>query len=326
MKRIVRFVGTMVVCGAAPLLAQSSSCAAGPTQDACQQALDVYQYMAAQLSTAIAGGNATLGQGGSVGGLGHFVIDLRANAVQASIPQLNDLSPRITGSSPARQFATKSSYLPMPVVDAAIGLFSGIPIPGLTNVGGVDLLVSASYIPKVSQDNVTVDPSNPLKLGYGVRVSALSEGIVMPGLSATYLKRDLPTVALSGASNGDSLSVDNLGVNTTAWRIVASKNLILFGLAAGYGRDTYTSSASVSAAVQAVPGVYQRSSPFTASQSVTRNNMFADLSMNMVLFKIVGEVGQVSGGTLAQPTYNTFQGKGTLDSRLYASVGIRFGL
>ena len=32
-------------------------------------------------------------------------------------------------------------------MDAAIGLFKGLPL-GVTNVGGVDLLLSASYVPK----------------------------------------------------------------------------------------------------------------------------------------------------------------------------------
>ena len=60
------------------------------------------------------------------------------------------------------------------------------------------------------------------------------------------------------------------------------------------------------------------------SQSVTRNNMFADLSINMMVVKLVGEIGQVSGGTFPTPT-NTFSSGAQDDSRLYASVGLRFG-
>ena len=52
------------------------------SQDACQKAIDLFQYMAPQLGAAITGGNATLGQGGSLGGLGHFSAGLRINAVQ----------------------------------------------------------------------------------------------------------------------------------------------------------------------------------------------------------------------------------------------------
>ena len=48
-------------------------------QDACQQAYDVYQFMAPQLGLALAGGNATLGTGSTLGGLGHFSIGVRVN-------------------------------------------------------------------------------------------------------------------------------------------------------------------------------------------------------------------------------------------------------
>jgi hypothetical protein len=43
----------------------------------------------------------------------------------------------------------------------------------------------------------------------------------------------------------------------------------------------------------------------------------------MLLMKVVGEVGMVSGGTI--DTYNTFSGKRADDSRLYGSVGLRLG-
>ena len=51
--------------------------------------------------------------------------------------------------------------------------------------------------------------------------------------------------------------------------------------------------------------------------------MFLDLSMNLPFFKIVGEIGQVSGGDVE--TYNQFDGSKADDSRTYGSIGIRFG-
>ena len=58
------------------------------------------------------------------------------------------------------------------------------------------------------------------------------------------------------------------------------------------------------------------------TESMTRSNMFADLSFNLPLLKIVAEIGQVRGGD-APATLNTFQGTGIVDSRLYGSLGIR---
>src|SRR5918999_2747562 len=71
-------------------------------QDACQKAIDLFQYLAPQLGVSITGGNATLGQGGTLGGLGHFSIGLRINAVQGSLPQINDVTPAATGATSSR--------------------------------------------------------------------------------------------------------------------------------------------------------------------------------------------------------------------------------
>src|SRR4051812_15268040 len=46
-------------------------------QDACQQAYDIYQFLSPQLGLALAGGNATIGQGSVLGGLGHLSVGVR---------------------------------------------------------------------------------------------------------------------------------------------------------------------------------------------------------------------------------------------------------
>ena len=53
-------------------------------------------------------------------------------------------------------------------------------------------------------------------------------------------------------------------------------------------------------------------------------NFFFDAALNLPLFKIVGEVGQVSGGTVK--TYNGFSGGRADKSQAYYSLGLRFGL
>src|SRR3954463_10670421 len=220
------------------------------SQDACQKAIDLFQYMAPQLGISITGGNATLGQGGNLGGLGHFSFGLRVNAVQGSLPQIQNTSVAVTGAT-STQFETKTQLLPMPTADLAIGIFKGLPL-AITNVGGVDLLVSAAYLPEFDNSGVSVKvPNGSLKLGYGARVGILQESLLVPGVSVSYLVRDLPTVNLTGTSGGDSLYVNNLSLKTKAWRIVGSKSLLLFGLAAGFGQDKYDASTDVSAHVAA---------------------------------------------------------------------------
>lgn len=296
------------------------------SQDACQKAIDLFKYMAPQLGTSITGGNATLGQGGNLGGLGHFSLGLRVNAVQGSLPQIQDISLSTNGATNTPAIDTKTQVIPMPTADLAIGIFKGLPL-AITNVGGIDLLVSAAYLPEFNGSGVSVKvPNGSLKLGYGARVGILQESLLVPGVSVSYLVRDLPTVNIAGNSGGDSLYVNNLSLKTKAWRVTASKSLLLFGLAAGFGQDKYDASTDVSAHVAArtiPPTGAANAGPISLSQSLTRTNVFADVSMNLLLFKLTGEIGQVSGGTIN--TYNTFNGKQPADSRIYGSVGARFG-
>jgi hypothetical protein len=295
------------------------------SQDACQKAIDLFQYMAPQLGTSITGGNATLGQGGNLGGLGHFSFGLRVNAIQGSLPQVQNVTPSVTGAV-STKFDTKSQFIPMPTADLAVGIFKGLPL-AITNVGGVDLLVSAAYLPEFNSSGVSVKvPNGSLKLGYGARVGILQESLLVPGVSVSYLVRDLPTVDIAANSGNDSLLVNNLSLKTKAWRVTASKSLLLFGLAAGFGQDKYDASTSIRAHVAArtvPPTQPANAGPVSISQNLTRTNVFADLSMNLLLFKLTGEIGQVSGGTIN--TFNTFNGKQPADSRLYGSVGARFG-
>jgi hypothetical protein len=295
------------------------------SQDACQKAIDLFQYLAPQLATSVAGGNATLGQAGSLGGLGHFSAGFRINALQGSLPQVQNVTPSVTGEVKSN-YDTKTQLFPMPTAELAIGIFKGLPL-AITNVGGIDLLVSAAYLPEFNSSGVSVKvPNGSLKLGYGARVGILQESLLVPGVSVSYVRRDLPTVNISANSGNDSVYVNNFSLKTTAWRVVASKGLLLFGLAAGIGQDKYESSTDVGAhiAARAVPPVAAfNSTPVSFSQNITRTNVFADLSLNLLLFKLTGEIGQVSGGTIN--TYNTFSGTQAADSRLYGSVGARFG-
>jgi hypothetical protein len=303
-------------------------------QDACQQAYDVYQFMAPQLGAAIVGGNATLGQASTLGGLGHFSIGLRGNAFKGDLPDVQNFTQRSSGATPAATLPTKSQFVGLPAADLAIGLFGGLPL-ALTNVGGIDLLVSASYVPTINQNSVRITPKQNLQLGYGARIGLLSESIIVPGVSLTYLKRDLPTTTIDGTATYTSLAtgpttatfaISNAKVNTSAWRLVASKSLLILGLAAGVGQDKYDQGADISATVQGtLPAPFTQTVSVPATtQSLTRTNYFLDASMNLLLLKLTAEVGQVSGGTVN--TYNAFQSGRADAARTYFSVGARLGI
>lgn len=297
------------------------------SQDACQMAVDVYQVMSPQLGLALAGGNATLGRGSALG-TGHFSIGLRGNVFNGDLPDVSAFpSPSVNGSvqrTGANALPGNRQILGLPTADAAVGVFGGVPL-GLTNVGGVDLLLSATYIPSIgdSTDDVQIRPDRNLQVGYGVRVGLLQESLVVPGVSFTYLKRDLPTTNITGTSPSLNVNIRDVRVKTAAYRVVASKSLMLFGVAAGVGQDRYDQSANVQATVKSTLGS-QTSDVVPLAQKLTRTNMFLDLSLNLPVFKLIGEVGQVSGGTV--DTYNEFQTGRADKSRTYGSVGFRIGL
>jgi hypothetical protein len=342
MNRKLVLASTLVFAAATSLGAQGLSspvCTSGGSQqqnalqDACQQAYDVFAFMSPQLGLALAGGNATLGTGSTLGGLGHFSVGVRGNILSGTIPQLDKFTPRTTGASPAQKLPSKSQVLGLPTADAAIGIFGGLPL-ALSNVGGIDLLLSATYVPTIGKDNkdFSLVPKQNLQLGYGVRVGLLSESVLVPGVSFTYLKRDLPTTTIAGTAtytstlgaSTASFSVADAKVNTSAWRLVASKGLLLFGLAAGVGQDTYDVGATLNTSLTSTLGGTTNSTVSANIPTIKRTNFFLDGSLNLPLFKIVGEVGQATGGTVN--TYNSIGSDRADKSLTYGSVGVRFAL
>jgi hypothetical protein len=334
MKSRVIIAGLLMAAIAAPMEAQTSSCAAGSTQDACQKAVDLLNYMTPQLSTALASGNPTLGQGGTLGGLGHFSIDIRASAVNGSLPQLNNVTLNPITRSNAQPFTTKNQYIPAVSADAGIGLFRGFSL-GVTHVGGVDGIVTMTYLPTIKSDsgsgsntgNFTVKGSNE-KFGYGFRLGLLEESVVTPGISFAWVKRDLPTVSFSGSINTDNptpaspsgtVALNDFTVNTTAWRVTAAKSFLIFGLSLGVGQDKYDATSTIMATVNGVGGGTQQ---VPGNFTMTRTNEFVGAYMNLFIFKLEGEYGLVSGGT--DNTYNTFD-KAASSSRSYFTLGLRFG-
>lgn len=296
-------------------------------QDACQKALDLLNYMTPQLGMLIAGGNATIGQGGSLGGLGHFALSMRANGMRSSLPDI-DAAGVNYGPAQRSNYVTEAQWAGLPVVDAAFGVFKGIPLP-LTNVLGIDVLVNVSYLPELEHKPLSLTtPDGSFKFGYGARVGVLQESLVFPGIAVTYMKRDLPRTTLiaswegSALTNADTARLQNFDIGTTSWRIVASKSLVTFGLAVGVGQDRYEAAAEAYYSVNEPLASYQ-GGPVAYTFDVTRTNVFLDLSTNLGLAKLVATVGAVSGGKI--PTYNNFDTQADAN-RVYGSLGVRIGL
>ena len=319
--RLVVFA-VLAIGGASTVEAQ---CSAAPTQakQGCYAAVDLVNFMSPQLATTIAGGSSTLGQSGALGGLGRFAVSVRGTAIMSgTFPEIDASAFRTDGQSAA--YRTKSQIVPGGGVDAAIGIWKGVNL-GATNVGGIDLLVSGLYMPNFEGEggdfSIRAKDGNT-KFGYGVRVGVLDESVITPGIYISYLQRDLPTVSLTGTTSNGTFALNDFSIKTSALRVVASKNLLIFGLQAGIGQDSYKSSANISATVTSILG--SQSAAAAANMSMTRTNMFVGAMINVFVAKLVVEAGTVTGGSLPD-SFNTFDGVKDLAkaSRTYFSGGLR---
>jgi hypothetical protein len=295
-------------------------------QDACQKGVDIFNLLAPQLGASLAGGNAVLGQSGPLGGLGRFSIGVRGNVLQGTIPQSSGVS--LSTSGPQRtNFTMEDQILGLPTAEAAIGLFKGLPV-GVTNVGGVDAIVSASFIPDLEIDEVSVSTTGgSVKLGYGARLGVLQETSIVPGVSITFLRRDLPRTSVIARAGSDTVAVSDIVAKSKAWRVVAGKRFFAVGLTAGAGQDTYDASAKAGAVLnRTIAGLGTArvavADAAQAERSITRTNFFGDLTIYFPFARLTGEVGRVTGGDDVTP-FNTFGGKTGGEAYTYYSAGLR---
>ena len=290
-------------------------------QDACQKAIDLFKYLGPQLGAVVAGGSPTQGTSGTLGGPGHFSVGLRANGLRGSLPQIDRVVPNTRGAQ-LSTYGIDDKPIGYVTADVAVGLFKGLQGSGL---GSIDALISASYLPTYHNVNVDItEPSGSLKFGFGAKVGLLTESPVRPGIAVSYLDRGLPTVTITGKSGNDRLILADLSVRSRSWRLVAGKSFLFLGASAGFGQDSYDSEANITVQIaprQATQG--GTGGPIALSQKLTRNNIFGSAWLNLRLFRLVGEAGRVTGGSI--PTYNQFDGVQAADARTYASLGISIG-
>ena len=325
--RIVLTLGMLVGVGAAAR-AQSSSCPrwrrSGRLRDHAGRLSEggrPVSVMAPQLGVAITGGNATLGQGGALGGLGHFSIGVRVQRDPGSVP-------KSTTSRRRRCRRARERRTTRPATCRCRCRPRTWPSGSFKASRSDSRMCSAS-----TRSPARVHPEGRRKrcvgrAGQSGQVRLRRAPRFHPGVDR-HARRvgHVPASATSrcsrskGTATGATLSVTNFDEETTAWRVVASKSLVVFGLAVGIGQDKYDR-AQARTRRRSDRLVRRRSA---SSQEMSRTNLFGDLSFNMPIFKVVREIGQVTGG--ASPmTFNTFSGKGIVDARLYGSFGLRFAL
>ena len=289
------------------------------TQDACQKTIDVYRFLAPQLSLAIAGGNVVPGEAAALDGIGHISLGFRITALRASLPRPDLLTPALTGAV-ASDMRVDHPPFGMAVLDVAVGLFPGLAVTG-SRALALDALVNASYVPSLHQAQIDVAPSGgSLHLGYGARLTLLDESIVTPAITAEVARRDLPTTSLAISPGPDRLAARNLHARTTQWRGLVGKHLGTLLIVIGGGQDRDNSSADITVDLLR-SGTGLAAGPIPVTQHLTRTTVFADLSLGLSTLRLTAEVGRA--GATSAGTFNTFGSEHAGDAQNYASLGVR---
>ncbi len=291
-------------------LAAQTECSAVATQaqTICNRAVDAYKTFQPLGGIAISGGDPELGTARGLGGPGHLFVSARVNAVKAAIPNPDTTQAKISGLVPA------------PVVEGGVGLLRGMG-GGLLSV---DALVSATLLPtnltKLSVDsNATKIGSMALGVGYGARVGILNGAFPIPSVSVSVMRRSLPRVRYGDLSTSDNYQFDT-DLKATNVRVAASLRFILLDVAAGFGFDHYSSTGHLR--------FYNNPPLNTTIQTITvpvtnnRQVLFADAGLNLMVLKLVGEVGYQTGKDQKLSTnYRDFD---PTAGHVYGGIGVRF--
>jgi hypothetical protein len=316
---ITRWAGAaaLALASAAPLSAQTGECTgypAGQARNICNAAVDGTRLLHPMLGMVVSGGNPVIGSGGALGGLGHFSVTVRANAVRTVTPDLS-----YAGESSTVPEGDEI-LLPAPLVEAAAGVWGGLP-GGLL---AVDLLGSAVLLPTDQIDGFSLDPDATtigdlgLGLGFGARVGLLAERGPLPGVSVSVMRRTLPQIKFGEVDDGDEYSYA-VDLKATNLRVVASKSLPLLTVAAGFGWDKYTGDAEIEFANPLTGGATTARETFELDQS--RGTVFANAGFSLAVVKIVGELGYQLGKD--QNLSTDFEGIDDEGGKMYGGLGLR---
>jgi hypothetical protein len=298
-------------------LAQTPECTSyvGNSERVCAAAVDGTRALHPVVGVLVSGGNPTIGSAATLGGIGHFSLTARANAVQVVLPDLN-----YNGSSSTVPAGDKV-FAPAPQLEGSIGLYKGMP----TGLLAVDFLGSAQLLPTDQIHNLTVDSGArkiggiALGLGYGARVGIFNGLGILPALSVSVMRRDIPTITYGDVPAGDRYSY-GVDLHATNLRLIASKRVAVLDLAMGLGVDKYTGDALIQFR-DPLTSLVQPPVPVALDNSRILSFVNAGLSLSKV--RLTGEVGYQGGRD--QHLATTFDGFDTTVGKFFAGLGLRVG-
>jgi hypothetical protein len=317
MRRVLLFIGALVVGAHSPLRAQNAQCdpftIVAQAGRVCNAAIDGARAFHPIVGLLTSGGNAVLGRAGSLGGPGRFAITARVNATNVILPDLGyDGSTGVVAKD-------DEIFFPSPLVEGALGIVGGRGLIGL------DLLGSVQLLPTGVVDGLEVDPdatsigSVALGFGFGARLSLFGNTGPLPGVSVSVMRRSIPPVQYGDLALGDDYS---FAADVQAWnlRAVAGTRFSVVTLAVGAGHDWYDGEASIRFQEPLTGAVV----PFKLDLSTTRTMAFANLGLDFRYVRIVGEAGRQFGKD--QGITTVFQDFDPASGRFFAAAGLQFGL
>ena len=309
--------GLLLVAIASPALAQNSECSAyvSNTRRVCDAAVDGTRAFHPLAGVLVSGGNPTIGSAGTLGGLGHLSLSLRANAVELVLPDVG-----YTGSSTTVP-AGQKILAPAPLLEGSLGLYKGTG----NGLLAVDFLGSAQLLPTNQIDNLTVEAGArrigeiAVGLGYGARIGILNEMGPLPALSFSVMRRNIPQIVYGDIAAGDQFSYA-ADLHATNLRLIASKRLMVLDFAAGLGWDKYTGDALITFR-EPITSVPQPAIPLELSNS--RALAFLNAGFSMSAVRLTGELGYMAGKD--QDLSTDFEDFDTTKGKLFAGLGLRVG-
>ena len=318
MRRIVMVLA--MISGAAPLAAQEPQCASPNTfvQASCQAAVDGVRAFYPLAGMVVTGGNPVIGTAGSLGGLGHFALTARVNAIKAALPD-----PAATNQTPVP--TSFNGAVPAPVIEGAVGLTKGLG-GGLL---AVDVLGSALILP-TGIKNLTVDSNAThisdaaLGIGYGLRVGVLTGAFPVPAVSVSWMHRKVPRLRYGTLGpmigTGDEFEF-TMDLTSDSYRAIAGWKLAAVDLAAGIGVDRYKSNDTNIRFYDAVTPTSVRT--VVINPTNTRALVFVNGGLSLAAVKLVGEIGLQAGKD--QQYVTQFQDFDPKAAHAFGGIGIRFG-
>jgi hypothetical protein len=133
------------------------------------------------------------------------------------------------------------------------------------------------------------------------------------------MRRDIPTMTYGQIFGGDSYSYA-FDLHATNLRLVASKQLLMLGVAAGLGWDKYTGGAIMQFRDPST-GTPQPAVPINLNTS--RGVAFVDAGLNLSMVRLTGEVGYQTGKD--EHLNTNFQDFDTTKGKFFAGLGLRMG-